>query len=159
MTEDDISKLAHSYCTLLNSLNWRDPLLRAGIKEGLSKFLSNAYISMKKRHKHLTADYYSRAAAQQLRLGNHDGLTFEHVVPKSEYIQKRCEALAREGRLEEHEIADLLRKYWKIAVITAEENKTLLPTKMPPGWDGMDVLHRYRAAGIELLRAEEVNLG
>ena len=36
--------IAKSYCKLLSSLDWEDDILISGIREGLTKFLSNAFL-------------------------------------------------------------------------------------------------------------------
>lgn len=76
---------------------------------------------------------------------------FEHLVPKSAYIQKPCEILAAKGLLTVEHVEDLLTRYWKLATITREEDRKLHSRKMPEDWDLCDVFARYKAAGIKLV--------
>jgi hypothetical protein len=39
-------QIAEAYCKLLNSIDWSDKLLVARVREGLNKFLSNAFLSL-----------------------------------------------------------------------------------------------------------------
>jgi hypothetical protein len=145
-------QIAEAYCKLLNSIDWSDKLLVAGLREGLNKFLSNAFLSLfPKCHKYHRTHLVSAAALRQLRAKEYAGLVCEHIVPKTRYIQKRCEEAAKKGRLTVHDVRDLLDKYWRLATITKEEDRRLNPVSMPETWDGVNPLARYEAAGIELL--------
>jgi len=93
----------------------------------------------------------SAAALRQLRAKEHAGLVCEHVVPKTRYIQKRCEEAVKQGELGVDDVRELLDKYWRLATITKEEDRRLNPVLMPETWDGLNPLARYEAAGIELL--------
>jgi hypothetical protein len=144
-------RLAEAYYRLLTSLDWSDRLLIAGLREGLNKFLSNAFLSMfADTNKYHRTHLVSLCALQQLRSRNTVGLVWEHVVPKTEYVQRPCEELAVRGELTIEFIEDRLRRYWQVAAVTELENARL-PPKMPTGWDGTDILARYRVAGIELI--------
>jgi len=145
-------EIAEAYCKLLNSIDWSDKLLVAGLREGLNKFLSNAFLSLfSKCHKYHRTHLVSAAALRQLRAKEHAGLVCEHVVPKTRYIQKRCEEAVKQGELGVDDVRELLDKYWRLATITKEEDRRLNPVLMPETWDGLNPLARYEAAGIELL--------
>lgn len=77
------------------------------------------------------------------------------MIPKSTYIQKPCVEMARNGKLTVQIIIELLSKYWKIAVITKEQDKLLSRTKMPGDWDGEDIFARYSRANIYLIQANK----
>ena len=155
MQEAMLKQISSSYYRLLKRIDWDDPILLSGIREGLNKFLSNAYIAASGKNKYLTGDYYSEAALAKVKNGDQDGLVFEHLVPKRKYIQGPCERAAQGGTLSEEMIADLLTRYWRIAIVTREEDQKLLRTKMPDDWDFDDTLKRYSEAGIVLLEIEE----
>ncbi len=146
-------KLAESYCKLLNSIDWTDELVVKGLKEGLNKFLSNAFASQshfQSMHKHHKTHLISSAALQQLKAKKYPGLRYEHLVPKQKYIQGPCEERAKKGELTVDFVEDLLNKHWEIATITKEEDELLHRTKMPVDWDGVNRRARYENAGIEL---------
>ena len=139
------------------AIPWEEELVVHGIREGLNKFLSNAYLSMSPKCKHGSAHFYSLNALSAMKNGDKRGLVFDHMVPKTEYIQRPCEKAARENRLTIEYIKDKLDNYWKIAVITAAENRLLSSTKMPKCWDGIDYKARYTLANIALLPVNEAN--
>ena len=60
-------------------------------------------------------------------------------------MQSKCEKLVKEkGKDALQEVTELIKKYWKIAVITSAENKRLLTRTMPKGWkEGDDLFARY----------------
>jgi hypothetical protein len=144
-------QLAEAYCKLLNGIDWTDPLVVAGIREGLNKFLSNAFASMYPGvHKYPRTHLISAAALVQVDVKDYQNLVYEHLVPKNLYIQRPCEELAAEGRLTVDFVLALLEKYWRVATITKAEDSRLHPTKMPENWDGADLFARYNAVGIRL---------
>jgi len=149
----NLEPLIKAYYKLLNSIDWDDEILVAGLREGLTKFPSNAFLSMHKKSKYLCGNYYSLLALEQVKSKQFSGLIFEHMVPKSKYIQKPCEEAAKKGSLNENYMTELFQRYWKIAVITKEENSLLHGTKMPKNWDGNDYLARYKESGIKLLKS------
>ena len=63
--------------------------------------------------------------------------------------------MARNGKLTVQIVTELLSKYWKIAVITKEQDKLLSRRKMPDGWDGKDIFARYRKANIYLIQTDK----
>jgi hypothetical protein len=144
-------RLSHSYHSLLVSIDWTDELIVKGLREGLNKFLSNAFASMfPGLHKYHRTHLVSQNALAQLRIRDYENLIYEHLVPKSYYIQQPSEQLAMQGKLTVYDIHELLKKYWKIATITVAEDALLHRRRMPPNWDEIDPLARYRAVGIEL---------
>lgn len=150
--EEIIKNLAKSYFDLLSNLNWENDLLIKGIKEGLNKFLSNAFLKSKTRKKYFNCDYFSQNALEQVKNNNFDRLIFEHMIPKNEYIQKPCEAKAKDGNLKLEFIENLLLQYWFIATITKDEDKLLDRNKMPEKWDNKDIFYRYTKANIVLVK-------
>lgn len=92
----------------------------------------------------LIKHYHSKAAKEKIaeKKGKWNrGLCFEHIVPKQEYLQDNCERLVKakeEAALQE--VIEIIKKYWKIAVITSAENKRLLVRSMPEGWKEGDFL-------------------
>ncbi len=151
-TERDIlERMAQAYSAFLGSLPWDHALVIEGAREGLTKFLSNAYLcSFRGRRKHNLTQLVSPAARDRIAAGRTAGLVFEHVVPKQELIQEPCEALARTGELTPEHVLSLLKRYWLLAMVTKEEDRRL-QRKMPTGWEGQDLLARYTVAGIELV--------
>jgi len=81
------------------------------------------------------------------------GLVFEHLVPKSRYIQEPCERLAKDDKekLTVEFIEGLLRRYWHLATITKDEDELLSRNAMPDDWDGEDIRARYKRVGIDLI--------
>ena len=148
--QDVNNNLTNVYVKFLNSINWEDGLLVAGLREGRNKFLSNCYIHLFPGiNKYFLGHYYSKAALRRVRNGELKHLVFEHVIPKQKYIQSPCEHAAREGRLIKESVLDLLNRYWIIAIVTSEEDKKL--KGIPRNWDGKDVFIRYRDAEIDLV--------
>lgn len=144
--------LAEKYAILLNSIDFNDEILCKGLQEGLNKFLSNAYLHMAgNKNKYYKSHYVSKFAIEKIKDKDFKSLVFEHVVPKSIYIQKPCEDAARNNIITAEFIENILNKYWVIATITKEEDKKLLMCSMPNDWDGCDIFARYKAAGIELI--------
>ncbi len=125
----------------------------AGLREGLNKFLSNAHLALfQGRNKYHKTHWVSPSALEQLERREHCGLVWEHLVPKTEYIQAPCEQCAREGKLTVEFISELLSKYWHLATITKREDRMLDPTEMPRAWTWRNVRARYEAAGINLVQ-------
>ena len=159
--EEKLQRMAKAYYKLLSML--KDELaaegdIKDGLNEGLTKFLSNLEIKLN-RSKEGT-NYVSAKAKAKLQDGDKTGLVFEHIVPKTKYIQEPCVLAAIKGqfangeKFSEEAVRQLLERYWLIALITKEEDDTLtnlgLQKKMPGDWDGTDVFARYKAAGISL---------
>ena len=145
------AQLAQTYFKLLTSIDWSDPVLVGGLREGLNKFLSNAHIaSFPGRNKYYKTHYVSTAALQQLQDQKMSGLVFEHLVPKRRYIQEPCEEQAIAGELSIGFIQERLNRFWVLATVTAAEDSLLLRTEMPAEWDEIDVQARYSHAGMTL---------
>src|SRR5262245_130797 len=131
-------KLAEAYWKLLTSIDWTNEILVKGIQEGLNKFLSNAFASQfPKKKKHHKTHLISDAALEQLKTENYQNLVYEHLVPKSQYIQKPCEELAGNGKLTVEFVTQLLEKFWQVATITKDEDTRLDRKKMPSDWDNV----------------------
>lgn len=149
---DVLARMADAYVAFLSCLPWDHPLVLRGAKEGLNKFLSNAYLcSFRARRKHELTQLISVSARDRLHAGERTGLVFEHVVPKRRIIQEPCERLARDGKLTADFVLPLLQQYWVLATVTTAEDRQLPRNAMPIGWDGGDVLARYAALGIRLV--------
>jgi uncharacterized UPF0160 family protein len=149
--EEIIEKIAIAYHKLLLSIDWKDDLLVKGIKEGLSKFLSNAYLSLTDKHKYEFVDYHSEKALRKVRRKSYKNLVFEHMIPKEKYIQAPCIEQAKNGTIQLSFIKERLEKYWYLAVVTKEEDKLLTKNDMPENWDGVNIFDRYDIAGIKLI--------
>ena len=148
-------KYAEAYYKFLMSIDWDDELFVEGIKEGKTKFLSNMMVNSKKGVRHLYGDYYTPASLEKVKNKDYKGLVFEHIVPKTKYILKPCEERSKNGTLTIDFIEDLLNRYYKIAVVTVEEDKKLNRNSMPKDWDGINIFSRYEEAQIELIESKE----
>jgi hypothetical protein len=80
----------------------------------------------------------------------------EHVVPCAMMITE-CKRMLEEQRQSQTEVARLLAKHWKVAIITKEEQRRLdfdlgLKSSMPAGWtfEEGDTFARLNVAGISL---------
>jgi hypothetical protein len=149
---DRIEQIAIAYVAFLTAFPWDQPLAVRGAREGLTKFLSNAYLaSFCGAKKHQLTQLISRDARDLLAAGHTASFVFEHLAPKSRLIQIPCEKAAKAGELTVDGVLTLLRKYWVLATVTSTEDKRLARQAMPKDWDGIDVLARYRSASIELI--------
>ena len=145
-------KLACAYFKLLSSIDWEDPVLISGLREGLNKFLSNAHLASFRGHnKYYKTHFVSQRALHQLESKIRRGLVCEHLVPKVLYIQEPCERQARDRTLTLDVIRNRLHKFWHLATVTVEEDRLLDRVHMPEGWDGENVLARYEAVGLVLI--------
>jgi hypothetical protein len=148
---DNLKTLSCSYHKLLTNIDWKDAVFIAGIREGLNKFLSNAFLSIdRSKSKYLKGDFYSCESYKKCSIRDFSGLIYEHIVPKYKYIQEPCEEMAKKGTLNVDFIYEILIKYWKIAIITKAENSTLRQRLMPASWDGHNILARYDDVGLKL---------
>jgi hypothetical protein len=148
-------QIAKSYFKLLSSLDWEDDILITGLREGLTKFLSNAFLKSNGVNKYYQGDFYTYSALDLIEKGTTSGLVYEHMIPKSRYIQKPCEERAQKKSLDEDYVIELLNRYWKIAIVTKEEDEKLTRSKMPDEWDEVDIRLRYTNAGIDLVSREK----
>lgn len=151
MNEHNYDRVAQSYYRLLNSIDWYDEVLLIGLKEGLNKFLSNAFLSLNSTSKYCQGDFYSKQAYKKVQQKDFTNLVYEHMVPKNKYIQKVCEENAKNETLTLEIILELLKKYWKIAIITKDEDKLLLTKSMPKTWNENNIFLRYQEANIQLI--------
>jgi hypothetical protein len=141
--------LAEAYYELIINLNLDNKIISNGIHEGLTKFMSNAYISCFKAKnkrsgksyikadKRLTTHYLSRKAFEKLKNNDFTDLVFEHIVPKSyiqELIDNQIEAYGKD-KLTIDFIYEKVQAYWLLATVTKEEDAALTRF-MPKGWDG-----------------------
>lgn len=73
----------------------------------------------------------------------------EHVVPQMFFVDEFMGMQSPNKK----KIEDILRKYFRVLLVTNEENKKLtelkLRSKMPDGWDREDIWARYKLTGIE----------
>jgi len=150
-----VKVVSAAYYRFLNSIDWTDDIVVAGLREGLNKFLSNAFIYLVKKesglNKYQQADWVSVEAKAFLEKNQKTSLVYEHMVPKQRYIQKPCEMAAKTGHLSLGFVEKILMRYWRIAVVTKDEDMRLSRSKMPDNWDGVDIFARYKMAGISLV--------
>jgi len=85
----------------------------------------------------------------------------EHVVPCAVLISE-IKRLINSGNFEIEEIARLLQKHWKVAIITPEQaryidHKLGYKSSMPEGWcfETGDTFARLNAANIELVQENQ----
>ncbi|WP_018623413.1 hypothetical protein [Kangiella aquimarina] len=150
----DLSPLISAYYKLLTSIDWNDQILVKGLREGLNKFPSNTFLNLHPaKHKYLCGHFYSKPALQTVKSNIFSGLIFEHMVPKREYIQRPCEIAAAQNTLSIDYVKSLFDKYWRIAIITKEEDKSLKSKSMPHNWDKKDIHARYKESGIILIES------
>ncbi len=148
--------MARAYSAFLGKMPWDIALVRDGAREGLTKFLSNAYLrSFPGRRKYeltqlISPEARDRIIKARVNAGVVAGLVFEHVVPKHELIQKPCEDLAERGELTPEYVLSKLRQYWLLAMVTKEEDQELRE-RMPAGCYDEDLLARYTKKHIELI--------
>ena len=100
------------------------------------------------RSKHASARYRSRGSIGE-NVGRAD-LIYDHAIPLTLVLNE----LQAVEELRPENIQPILDRRLAAALITMDENKRLtslgLRSRMPDGWDGVDQLARYRAAGIEV---------
>lgn len=150
--------IARAYHKLLNSIDWKDEILVAGLQEGLRKFISNAFLKANKMHKYHQGNFYSEQAKVKVEAGDLTDLIYEHMVPKNNF-HSSCVESAKAGVLRLEDVLDGLRKYYSIAIITVDENSKFegrLAQNMPEDWDGIDIEARYKAVKIPLISRDQV---
>lgn len=152
MKETILQRIAKSYYKLLILIDWEDEILSTGLKEGLNKFLSNSFLSLNSGSKYMQGDFYSKNAIIKVKNNDLTNLIYEHMVPKSKYIQKPCEEKAKKNELTIKFIVNLLNKYWKIAIITKDEDNSLTTQIMPKNWDKENIFLRYQESNIKLIQ-------
>lgn len=126
-----------------------DIIFTEGLKEGLNKYLSNAYIGsfiyqykketknhIRKAERRLTTHFFTEDAYSKIEdkiknnnLKNQDlkGLVFEHAIPKNIYQDKIMDKMKdiENNELRINYIKNLLKEYWIIVTVTEAENKLL----------------------------------
>ncbi|MCK2000491.1 hypothetical protein MZM54_03670 [[Brevibacterium] frigoritolerans] len=153
-----IKIMAETYYKYLLSLDFENEYFMAGANEGKRKFLANLHIHLiNKRQprgwkeRRYSTDYVTKDALEVLRGRSCAGLVYEHIVPKTKYIQEICELKAEEKTLTLEFVLGLLEKYLWTATVTQVEDKWLNKLAMPEGWDLNNIKARYEEAGIELM--------
>ncbi|MBO2944895.1 hypothetical protein JJQ72_13030 [Paenibacillus sp. F411] len=143
--------LADSYFYFLKSLPFENESYMKGMREARTKFVANLHITLlqeympkSRKDRRYTTDFVSPRALILLKSGSLKGLSYEHIVPKTRFIKDQCEIVAQNGLLQSSDfIYEILDKYLWTATVHSEEEKGLIRTKMPPGWDGKNILARY----------------
>ncbi len=136
---------------------------------GISTFSKNNWKKMKATLKsinpnkkwpkdyRLFVDFMSSEAWKELKkngLRDENGnckFTYEHMVPKYEYIEKEIQEMALNNQLDLKKIEELVSKYYYLALILIEEDKKLSRKMMPENWNREDFYSRYEKAGIDLI--------
>jgi len=144
------TEIAEAYHKFLADIDWGNKFYIKGIRYSRRNFLTDAFLGTYGDKKYNCGDYYSPTAWEIMESSNKSAgkLIFEHMVPKAKYILKPCEKKAESGDLTLDFIEEILRKYWKIAIITTEENKRLDSKSMPANWNKKDISARYTEAGV-----------
>lgn len=83
------------------------------------------------------------------KIAANDGWEIEHAVPKS-VVVKMIDATGLDPVRIQHIIETYTVAYYIPKEEHARINRMGLRSKMPDGWDGIDPLARYRAAGLDL---------
>lgn len=93
---------------------------------------------------------YRSKAAMGMRSGSGE-LIYDHAIP---FNLLHSELLALSD-VNPGSIADVLSRHGTVVLITKDENRRLnkggLGRRLPPGWDNVDHLARYKTANIELV--------
>ncbi len=153
--DEMLTRMSNAYYELLVHLTpaiRKNADVKTGIREGLGKFLSNVCIALVGK---ANTDYYSEDACKKLQAGEKSGLEYEHIVPKKIYQDEIADQFMNKKGITVAEIKEILARYWYTATITKSEHSRLSRQSMPEGWDGRDVLARYRKAAIPLMTREE----
>lgn len=160
--EEILDQLSGLYIKFLSRIDWSDPVYLKGIHEGKNKFLSNAYLHLC-AGKYSITNFHSPASLalinKSIKNEKKGRLVFEHMVPKEKYIQKPSEEIIQNSSLsfgeKSQKVRELLEKYWFIASITSEEDKSIKYKRvMPPNWDEVTITSRYDEVGIVLVPNE-----
>ncbi|MCK9858193.1 hypothetical protein [Paenibacillus sp. ATY16] len=153
--EEIMKELSEKYFMFLKTLHFNDPLYMQAISEGKRKFLPALHMHLASRglpntHRIFTTDFITSKAFENIRKKSFKGLQYEHIVPKAEYIHDICEQAAKNNSLTVESIRELINRYLWTATVTKEEHHKLKKS-MPRSWDGVNIMARYEAAGIQLL--------
>ncbi|MGN5650935.1 hypothetical protein [Bacillus sp. Brlt_9] len=153
-----IKTLSEKYYIFLQSVPFEDELFMKGIGEGKRKFLANLHIYLTtkdlpkgKKEKRYATDYVTPAALDILKRGSTKGLVYEHLVPKSKYIQDVCEEKAKRGELTVDFVYEVLNLYLWTATVTEDEDSKLSTRTMPDDWDETNIKFRYDKSDLELI--------
>jgi hypothetical protein len=117
----------------------------------------SAFFLCKALHFYFAIHIITPKALEILKKGSTKGLEYEHLIPKKKYIQDVCEQKAKEGTLTIEFVKTLLDRYLWTATVTEQEHKLLSRRVMPADWDGKNITARYDAAGITLLKHDDVH--
>ncbi|MED2737114.1 hypothetical protein [Bacillus toyonensis] len=160
-----IKMLSEKYYIFLQSIPFEDELYMKGIGEGKRKFLANLHIYLTtkdlpkgKKEKRYATDFVTPAALDILKKGSTIGLVYEHLVPKSKYIQDVCEDKAKAGELTVDFVYQLLDLYLWTATVTEYEDTKLSTRTMPDDWDETNIKLRYDISGLDLIEHNKVYL-
>lgn len=81
----------------------------------------------------------------------------EHTVPQMVIVNKLMELTDVSPEI----VSGILEKLYTVRLVTYAEHERLsslgLRSRMPSNWDGLDILHRYREAGIEIQIEEDAS--
>lgn len=96
----------------------------------------------------LNMHFISKDALWSIKKKSNTNLIKDHIVP----IKVIHKILQTDTKRTEEDIELLLKKYYRIGVITKNEDQMLnsfqLKSKMPDDWDGDDIYARYKRANI-----------
>lgn len=153
-----VKTMAETYYKYLQSLDFDNEYFMAGANEGKRKFLANLHIHLIKKSqpvgwkdRRYFTDYVTKDALEILKRKSANDLVYEHMVPKTKYIQDVCELKAKDNSLTLEFVQELLDKYLWTATVTKAEDRILNKLSMPGGWDLQNIMARYEEAGIELI--------
>jgi hypothetical protein len=153
-----IKIMAETYYKYLQTLDFDNEYFMAGANEGKRKFLANLHIHLINKglprgwkERRYSTDYVTKDALEVLKRKSCAGLVYEHMVPKTKYIQEICEVRAREKTLTEKIVFELLDTYLWTATVTVEEDERLNKVAMPDGWDLNNIMAQYEQVGIVLI--------
>jgi hypothetical protein len=146
---DDLKRLsliveAVKYCQKVKEMGMPASCYTKALREPIF-FLWEVRVA---KNKFQAAKYLSKAAVG-LKAGGGE-LIYDHSVPFS-YLQKQLMEL---DSVTIDSVREILLRNCTACLITSDEDKKLnkagLRRRMPKDWDGIDVLARYRALGIEI---------
>ena len=95
---------------------------------------------------------------QSAEVTDESGFHPEHIVPCAVLVKETCR-LIEENKLNDNEIASLLKKHWKIVKVTKEQAREIdfslgYKSTMPAGWnfETGDTLARLNEAKINVIK-------
>jgi hypothetical protein len=147
---DDAKKLgliveAVKYCQRVRDLGMPSSCYTKALREPV-------HFLWERRHgSKIQCPKYRSVSAIGLAFGNRR-LKYDHAVPFG-IVQKKLLELSEITNLS---VSAVLEQFCVVALITADEDALLdrlrLGDRMPPDWDEVDKLARYKAAGIEVVK-------